>query len=262
MPAGYITSYFDVAQITLYAFWFFFAGLIWYLKGENRREGFPLVSDLRGGGVIEPVFPPLPAPKAFIMAHGQGTVLVPRPEEPPQPVLNAAPIGLFPGAPLQPLGNPMLDGIGPAAYALRADEPDRLFETGEPKIVPLRSTTDFFLAPQDPDPRGMEVVGGDGVVAGRCVDAWPDRSETLIRYIEVEVAASAGTKHVLVPMTLADIDAKRRRITVDCVLARHFADAPTTRHPEIVTHLEEERICAYFASGYLYARPTRLGPLL
>ena len=42
---GAITQYIDVAQILLYAFWIFFAGLIIYLRREDKREGYPLESD-------------------------------------------------------------------------------------------------------------------------------------------------------------------------------------------------------------------------
>ncbi|HEY5309302.1 MAG TPA: photosynthetic reaction center subunit H, partial [Casimicrobiaceae bacterium] len=48
MHAGAITSYIDVAQIALYAFWIFFAGLIFYLRREDKREGYPLESDRSG----------------------------------------------------------------------------------------------------------------------------------------------------------------------------------------------------------------------
>ena len=43
-----ITSYFDVAQITLYLFWGLLAAVIYYLHRENKREGYPLVSDQIG----------------------------------------------------------------------------------------------------------------------------------------------------------------------------------------------------------------------
>jgi photosynthetic reaction center H subunit len=36
--------YIDGAQIALYAFWFFFIGLIIYLRREDKREGYPLES--------------------------------------------------------------------------------------------------------------------------------------------------------------------------------------------------------------------------
>ena len=45
MGTGAITSYIDVAQVALYSFWVFFAGLIYYLRREDKREGYPLVSD-------------------------------------------------------------------------------------------------------------------------------------------------------------------------------------------------------------------------
>lgn len=37
-------EYIDGAQIALYAFWAFFLGLIYYLRREDRREGYPLDS--------------------------------------------------------------------------------------------------------------------------------------------------------------------------------------------------------------------------
>ena len=42
---GESPSYIDVAQVTLYVFWIFFAGLIFYLRREDKREGYPLDSD-------------------------------------------------------------------------------------------------------------------------------------------------------------------------------------------------------------------------
>ena len=37
MGTGAITQYVDVAQLVLWAFWIFFAGLIYYLVRENHR---------------------------------------------------------------------------------------------------------------------------------------------------------------------------------------------------------------------------------
>ena len=47
-PTGAITSHIDVAQVVLYAFWIFFAGLIFYLRREDRREGYPLEYEVTG----------------------------------------------------------------------------------------------------------------------------------------------------------------------------------------------------------------------
>jgi hypothetical protein len=41
-------EYIDFAQITVYLFWFFFAGLVIYLRREDKREGYPLESDRSG----------------------------------------------------------------------------------------------------------------------------------------------------------------------------------------------------------------------
>ena len=52
MQVGAITGYIDLAQILLYAFWIFFAGLIYYLARESHREGYPMESDSLGRAVV------------------------------------------------------------------------------------------------------------------------------------------------------------------------------------------------------------------
>ena len=42
MESNAFLEYLDTAQIALYGFWAFFAGLIWYLHREDKREGYPL----------------------------------------------------------------------------------------------------------------------------------------------------------------------------------------------------------------------------
>ena len=39
MGIGAFTRYIDVPQVILYVFWIFFAGLIYYLRREDKREG-------------------------------------------------------------------------------------------------------------------------------------------------------------------------------------------------------------------------------
>jgi photosynthetic reaction center H subunit len=45
-------------------------------------------------------------------------------------------------------------------------------------------------------------------------------------------------------------------------MGAQFADAPRLASPNQVTLREEDRIAAYFASGHLFADPTRMEPLL
>jgi photosynthetic reaction center H subunit len=254
MQAGAITSYIDVAQVALYAFWLFFAGLIYYLRREDKREGYPLVTEQPG--VVLQGFPVRPPPKVFRMADGR-EILAPRDDE-SEPDYQAAPVAAWPGAPLEPMGNPMLSGSGPAAIALRLDEPEYMQEVRDFRIVPLRVATDHGLDEESPDPRGKNVIAADGLVAGTVTDAWIDRSETFIRYLEVAIR---DADHVLVPKTLAKV-ALDGTVIVESVLAAQFADAPRLKHPDQVTLREEEAIQAYFGSGHLYATPARIGPLL
>lgn len=257
METGAFTSYFDVAQVVLYLFWIFFAGLILYLHRENKREGYPLESD-RSPYIRVQGFPAIPQPKTFKLAHG-GSVTVPKPDGGADTrEVKAKAAGNFPGAPLDPTGNALLDGVGPGAYAQRADEPDLTID-GHPKIVPLRVATDFSLASNDPDPRGFAVVACDGATAGRIVDAWVDRSETIVRYYEAEVS---GGRRVLIPANYARVSGGRREVAVGAINAAQFAHVPATRSPDQVTLLEEDKLVGYFAGGYLYASPDRFGPLL
>jgi photosynthetic reaction center H subunit len=256
MQAGAITSYIDVAQLTLYVFWGFFFALIFYLRREDKREGYPLVSD-RGPQGRKEGFPPMPSPKTFLLPDGR-EVQAPR-VDPPEPVFHAKPTGLWPGAPLTPVGNPMLSGAGPAAFALRSDEPDRHYEDGEPRVQPLRVATDHFMDPDGPDPRGLTVVGADGFGGGIIADLWVDRSETMVRYLEVTLT---GGGNVLLPMPMARVDMTEGRILVESIMSTQFADVPKLANPDQVTLREEDRIQAYYASGHMYANAERTEPLL
>lgn len=256
MPVA-LNGYIDLAQIVLYMFWAFFAGLIYYLHRENKREGYPLESDRseRAPRVAVVGWPPLPDAKTYKLSHG-GTFT--SPTGPDKREVKATPAAGHPGAPLVPTGNPMLDGVGPAAYAQRQDVPDQTFH-GEAKIVPMRVATDFSVAEGDPDPRGMAVFGADGVQAGTVKDAWVDRSEVLIRYFEVELPGGA---RVLVPHNFAKVLRAKNEVHVNALLAKHFADVPKTKSPDQVTFLEEDKIVGYFGGGTLYAEPGRQEPFL
>ena len=253
MGTGAITQYVDVAQLVLYAFWIFFAGLVFYLVRENHREGYPMETN-DGRGVITGW--PIPEPKTFKLAHG-GEAVVPN-LTPSSQTLKAAPAHAWAGAPLVPTGdNPMLDGVGPGSWADRADVPDMDFES-QVKIVPLRLAADFEPSAKDTDPRGLPVLGGDGETGGTVVDLWVDKAESLFRYLEVETAG--GARRVLLPINFARI--KRDHVFVRAILGEQFAAVPGTRSADQVTMLEEEKVMAYYGAGLLYAEPSRTDPLV
>lgn len=258
MQTGAITGYIDVAQVTLYVFWAFFAALIFYLRREDKREGYPLVSD-RSGHITVQGFPPIPSPKTFLLRNG-GTYLAPPGGIDTRPVAGV-PTAPWPGAPLQPTGNPMVDGIGPASYAMRLDHPETTTE-GEDLLVPMRIAPEFSVEPNDPDPRGMTVIALDRAAAGTVVDIWVDRSEPQIRYLEVETSSAAGPRRALLPIHYCRIDGKTGTVKVSSILSTQFADVPALSKPDRITAREEDRIVAYYGGGTLYATPQRAEPLI
>jgi photosynthetic reaction center H subunit len=189
------------------------------------------------------------------------------PITPTERVENVAPeaaavaVDTHPGAALQPAPgvNPMLSGLGPGAWADRAHRLDVTVD-GDPKIVPLRRAPGFSLHPRDPDPIGMPVVALDGREAGVVREAWVDVSELMMRYLEVEVHANG--QRVLLPVPFSKIDTRRGVVRVKSIASHHFADVPRTENPDCISLLEEDKISAYYAAGYLYATPDRLGPVL
>jgi photosynthetic reaction center H subunit len=203
-------------------------------------------------------FPAIPEPKTYRLAHG-GTYDAPsgRVDE---IAIAAEPSTAYSGAPLEPTGDPMRDAVGPAAYAKRSTEPDLTLD-GQPRIVPMRVATEFSIAAQDPDPRGMPVYGADDTLGGTVSDVWVDRSEPQIRYLEVETRGDAP-KRVLVPIVFCRIDRLRREVVVDAITGEQFGGVPTTANPDLVSLREEDQISAYYGGGTLYATPERLGPIL
>lgn len=257
------TGYVDVAQVTLYGFWAFFAGLVLYLRREDKREGYPLVSEILGHTeeVVCEGLPPTPEPKLFRMFHGD-LIEAPGSLFPPRLPNGVRPAATFPGAPLEPTGNPLVDGVGPASYAWRKDEPDLTID-GALKIAPLRDATEYGLDRRSPDPRGMAVIGADGLVAGLCVDLWIDEVEESVRYLEVVLSLPAYEgQRVLLPQPFMRIRPRTRVIVVRSILAEQFAEVPRLRIPTQVTRFEEDKLVAYFGGGQLYATRARTGSAL
>jgi photosynthetic reaction center H subunit len=238
---GGLGHYIDVAQVTLYVFWAFFAGLIFYLRREDKREGYPLVSELLGESDKEVTegFPFLAKPKMFRLYHGGVSY-----------------------APLDPTGNPLVDGIGPASYAHRLDEPDLTID-GKPKIVPLREGVEYYLHPSSPDPRGWRVIAADRLSPGVISDIWVDEIEEAVRYLELTLTLPGFEgQRVLIPHGFVRFRKNMKEIFVSSILSYQFADVPRTRNPETVTRFEEDKLVGYFGGGSLLATYERSRPLL
>ncbi|MEO0690863.1 MAG: photosynthetic reaction center subunit H, partial [Pseudomonadota bacterium] len=263
MNATYIVGTFDVAELAFWLFLFFFIGLVIYLNRESRREGYPLEHDVTGA--VESL-PLLAAPKkVFKLPHGRGTYV---PEDQPRDSMDIAATQTFggSGSPYVPTGDPMKDGVGPAAWANRQDYPDLTFD-GRPRIVPLADSHDIMIAPNDPNIVGWPVYDCNKELVGKISDIWVDQAEHLIRYLEIETAA--GDK-VLAPMMVAAVQSKGllhglgwenpELVQIDAITKDHFADVPRVKTPGQITRLEEDKIQAYYGGGYMYATPERSEP--
>ncbi len=254
---GTIFAHYDLATVSLYLFWVFFALLIYHLQTENMREGYPLEDDDGRPAANQGPFP-VPKPKTFKLPHGRGDVTVPGPDRQARSDLALRKTAAGNGFPFEPTGDPMVDGVGPASWANRADVPE-LDGKGHPKIIPM-SSSDHLHVSAGRDPRGLPVQAGDDVVVGRISDMWIDEPEQLVRYLEVELDGTHGTGRRLIPMQLAKI--KGDRVKVRAIFGKHFAGVPLNKSPKQVTLLEEDKISGYYGGGKLYASDSRLGPIL
>ena len=243
----------DLASLTLWLFWIFFALLIYYIQRENMREGYPLEDDDGNESANQGLFP-VPDDKTFKLPHGRGELTVPSGQKPERSNLALARTNPSNGFPFEPTGNPMLDGVGPASWVERRDEPE-LTAHGHPKIVPL-SHAPAFAVSAGMDPRGMPVQSGDKELVGEVTDLWIDEPEALVRYIEYELASGAGKR--LVPITMARI--WFGKVLVQSIYAHQFAGVPKHASSTQVTLLEEDKICGYYGGGYLYASQKRQDP--
>lgn len=246
---------FDLASAAIWAFWIFFAGLIYYLQTENMREGYPLEKD---DGELSPnqgPFP-VPGPKTFILPHGRGEVTVPTGAKENREVALRR-TGTAEGQPFEPTGDPMKDGVGPASWAPRRDVPE-LDGKGHPKIVPMSGHSEFQVS-AGRDPRGLPVVSGDDEIVGKISDMWIDEPEQLVRYLEIQLDEKYGGGKRLAPVQLTRI--KHNGVWIHALFAEHFAGVPTTKSPSQVTLLEEDKISGYYGGGKLYAG-TRAHPAI
>lgn len=241
----------DLVEILFTGFWIFFIGLVLYLHRESKREGYPLVSD-RSDSITVQGFPAMPPPKTYHVEGGR-TVTVPS-YEGPDDDFQAKPAAGHPGAPLDPVGDPLQARFGPGAWSKRPDIFEKTLD-GKPRIVPLRVAEGFHVDEKDTDPRGMTVVAADGETVGEVSDVWIDLAEPQIYFLEV--ATGSGSK--MVPFGFADMSGSN--IRVNALYSQQFANVPTIASPDQITMLEEDKIMGYFGGGLLFADDSRREPL-
>ncbi|MDA8585534.1 photosynthetic reaction center subunit H [Rhodobacteraceae bacterium] len=246
---------FDLASAAIWMFWIFFALLVYYLQTENMREGYPLEREDGNESASIGLFP-TPADKTFHLPHGRGDVSVPSGQNAERTNLAIEATSASAGSPYVPTGNPMVDGVGPAAWAPRRDVTE-LDAHGHDKIKPMADLPDFEVS-AGRDPRGKPVVAGDGEVIGRIIDMWIDVPEQMVRYLTVDLNPEGTGQTRLIPINFCRI--QHDRVTVRSIYSGQFADVPGITNTGRVTLLEEEKIMAYYGGGTLYADPSRSEP--
>ena len=258
MQTGAITQQIDVAQLALIAFFLFFLALVFYIRREDKREGYPLDEpgpQMHHGRLIG--FPEQPPVKTLHLLEG-GTTHMPHYYAPPP--IEAEYTDSFGGAPLNPIGNPLLSGIGPATWVMREEEPFRLAD-GQPQLAPLRVATEWHVREGETDPRGMAVYDSRWAPVGTVVDFWVDRSAKILRYLEVQLADEARSdRRVLLPIFYADIKLKARDIRVVALRSWQFAEVPALANSDIMTAREEDQVNSYYAGGLFHAASAGMKP--
>jgi photosynthetic reaction center H subunit len=241
---------FDLASLALWLFYIFFAGLIIYIQRENMREGYPMTDDDGVEAANQGPFP-ITSDKTLKLPNGRGELTVPSAQRPDRDDVLAVMERTGPGNgyPLEPTGDPMALGLGPASWANREDVPE-LDGHGHPKLVPMSAAEAFSVA-TGIDPRGLPVMSGDKEIVGRITDMWIDEPEQMVRYLELELDPKYGSGTRLVPLTLARI--LLNRVQIHSLYAAQFAGVPKHASPRQVTKLEEDKISAYYGGGKLYA---------
>jgi photosynthetic reaction center H subunit len=234
----------DLALLSIWSFWLFFAGLVYWIQRENMREGYPLEDETGQPAANQGPFS-VPAPKTFKLPFGRGEYVAPDMKREARDVALAK-TEVSNGFPLGPTGDPMLDGVGPAAWAPRRDEPE-LDGHGHLKIVPMAGKPDFTIS-AGRDPRGLPVQSNDLQAVGVVTDMWVDAPEQLVRYLELDLKGGGGKR--LIPMTMAKIQSDR--VKIESLSSDMFAHVPQTKSSTEVTKLEEEKISAFYAGGTMY----------
>ena len=245
MPPGAFTDDIDLIQVLLAAFLLCFAILVFYLRREDKREGYPLVSRTARHTVIG--WPSPPPVKTYKLMDGTSVELPNR--KPQEPLVG----GLEPASdsePLRAIGDPVYADLGAGAYVLQRDEPMRTID-GELMLQPLRRASEWSVVRGEADPRGMRALARDYRPVGVVTDLWIDRAAKILRYLEVTLDDGGDT--ILVPIFFAHIRQADREVRVKALKVEHFAHVPHLRDPDAMTAREEDRLTAYFAGGSIYA---------
>jgi photosynthetic reaction center H subunit len=250
MQAGAVTWNIDVPQVAWWTFFLIFLGLVYYLRREDKREGYPLREDFGPPDPRLPArlgFPLPPDPMPYLRLDGTMTVA---PHDDPDPPM-AVKVPRMAGDPLTPLGDKLTSAVGAGTYTMRRDTPF-VTHDGVPQVQPLRVATDWSVMEGDADPRGMRVLDVRFRPVGVVRDIWVDRGVKILRYLEIDLEPQWGAGPVMLPIYHCDIDEREREVRVTALRQAQFAAVPRLQSPDQITAREEDQVNGYYAGGLLH----------
>ena len=244
----------DVAQIMLYAFFLFFAGL--HLVPAPGRPARRLSAGIRRTAPSSPRLP----------VHSLAQDLSPRrrldresAEFPGrQRPINAVKVEPWPGAPHRADRRPVAGRRRPGSWNVRPDFAYKTFD-GHDVVAPMRVATNYAVADGGGNPIGFSVIGADGKVAGTIKDIWVDRAESMVSYYEIGLT---GGKSVLAPVHFCDVNFRARTVKITALTAEPVRRGAATEEPRRVTMQEEEKVAAVLRRRHALFDPARAEPLL
>lgn len=142
-------------------------------------------------------------------------------------------------------------GEAPSREERRAARPVAERTEAPEYLASLKELTDYQVAEGDPDPRGWEVIGGDGERIGRVHELLVDTAAMKVRYLDCDVDArlrpDGETRHVLIPIGYARLDQDGKRITVDVISSEDVRGLPAYDGGRVTRAYEEEVEARYAA---------------
>ena len=239
----------DVAQIVLYAFFAFFTALIWYLRREDRREGYPLESEaarrVQGARLsADPVAEDLPSRRGGVAQRPDYAAR--------RSPVKAAKVEPWPGAPLQPTRRS--DARRGRPRRLQRNAPSRPLQDDAWRGSDFAAAHSAISRSRRwRNPIGFSVVGADHTSVGVDQSMFGSIAPKSHRALSTKCSSPAPSRRVLLPVYFAASSRSAAASWSRRCSPNSSSNVPALGTPDRVTMLEEDRIAAYYGAGTLYA---------
>ncbi len=128
----------------------------------------------------------------------------------------------------------------------------------KPNLYPLSALSDYEVADKNPDVRGWDVLGNDGVKFGKVHELIVDLEKQTVRYLDIDINKKVtkelkGEDHeyeVLIPVGLAILNRDDKNVIIPQLNVQSLAGYPLyERTPIYVVREYETAIRSYFTQG-------------